>query len=120
MSDLATMARPYCERLAKACPDRFHFGPIPLSGWGIVDKHGESINHARGYSATAADFWNFFGPLADEFHLDHIAWPHKCLRDPICERMEDCDGGCITTSLLEGCMAAVCEAVERQAKETPL
>lgn len=106
MSDLATMARPYCERLA-ACSERFHFGPIPLSGWGIVDKFGESISHARGYSVTAADFWNFFGPLADEFKVQ----PSNVSvgRDDPREWAKN--------TLLESIMSAVCEAVERQAKE---
>ncbi len=103
MNDLATMARPYCERIAKAMPKRFEFDDWKSRSWWVLrDKH-------VGNKCFPDTLWQFFGPLAEEFvvtaidctkglHLNTIGWR----RD----------------TTLESLMAAVCDAVERQVQTT--
>lgn len=95
MSDLATMARPYCERLAKATC-RFTLYDKVLRDTGTGD--------AIVIDGIAWRLWAFFGPLAEEFGVNVLSLAERALFVPP------------SGTLLESIMSAVCEAVERQSK----
>lgn len=64
--------RSYCERLAKADPERFEFIEFSHAdhfgrGWLLVDRY--THYSARGNETPEAT-WAFVGPLADEFGVE--------------------------------------------------
>lgn len=95
--------RAYCERIAKACPDRFRLHEFEddedCCGWTLVDNNkyntvseGESL----------ATLWAFIGPLAVEIGVHRVT-----LECPLTgEKYAD---------LLEATFAAVCDRLEADA-----
>ena len=77
MSDLGFDVRGYCERLAKACPDRYRFIMDNLSPgqWSLVNANysRESFFHSHWLACNArlwqGELWKFFGPLAQEHKI---------------------------------------------------
>lgn len=104
MNDLATMARPYCERLSvigyevTTYMDQWE-GSVP-----VIQRKDEIDSECHWRIDNEFDMWGFFGPLADEFGIEYVS------------RRSNIWGGekIIYDTLLESIMAAVCEAVERQ------
>lgn len=71
MSDLGFDVRGYCERLVKACPDRFTEVTVTVltsrstyeNVWQVVDSTRPNLPVRLNLDWT---LWAFFGPLADE------------------------------------------------------
>lgn len=113
MSALGFDPRPYCERLAKACPERFrvgihqvlrgdHRGYVPE--WICSEWERPSAVYV---SASAAEwrYWAFFGPLADERRVTAIEGTKGLSLDLLAWRR---------STLLESIIVAVVESFESQ------
>jgi len=87
--------RPYCERLAKADPERFCITHDVEFGGELGDRDGSGLLLDCCSSVIA---WAFIGPLADELG----AWPQELGTD-----YAPYPGG-----LLEAVFDAVCEKLE--------
>lgn len=74
MSDIGFDPRPYCERLAKACPERFTEATVTVltsrstyeNVWHIVDATRPNLPVRLNLDWT---LWAFFGPLAQEHKI---------------------------------------------------
>lgn len=77
MSELGFDVRDYCERLAKACPDRFTEVTVTVltsrstyeNVWQVVDSTRPNLPVRLNLDWT---LWAFFGPLADERKIAKI------------------------------------------------
>ncbi len=128
MSDLGFDPRPYCERLAKAMPERFTEATVTVltsrstyeNVWHIVDVTRPNLPVRLNLDWT---LWAFFGPLADERKIDPLALYksydkrkqsafYRATRD---ERTKWHERD-FTNELLESIIAAVVESFESEAK----
>lgn len=110
MSDLGFDPRPYCERLAKAMPDRFQVTKYAFDyiRWTVHDAERPDawFDLESEPRPLAMDLWAFFGPLADEWNIEDIR-PYDLVMKR-CERPYP--------TLLETIIAAVVESFEEEVK----
>lgn len=110
MNDLGFDPRPYCERLAKACPERFPFKEEVLGNnpWAIEDRR-HITGHVRAvWDECHIDYlWMFFGPLADERRVTVIQCTKGIALSSIAWWRD---------TLLESIIAAVVESFESEVK----
>lgn len=112
MSDLGFDPRGYCERLAKACPERYRFAPNWLSAdsWSLLNANysREAYFHSHWLNCNVhvcqGELWKFFGPLADERKIE----PWRIAEHAIYVLR--------TGTLLESIIAAVVESFESEVK----
>ena len=95
--------RSYCERLAKADPERFRLNvSITCTWWHLADATNKADVYAGCYAYEA---WAFIGPLADELGIKEIdLGPSLDLDTDMTQYAYD--------SLLEATFAAVVEKLE--------
>lgn len=107
--------KPYCERMAKAMPERFKLTQFPDKEklWFYCDK-------TKTYCKLDVNgtVWQFCGPLADEFGITKVIASGKCPKcgyhqNAFCQYHIDVPN----PSFLEALVIAVTEAVEAKAKE---
>lgn len=113
MSELGFDPKPYCERLAAACPKRFK-----IIDWRVAHSSGlvqtwliqnNGFGGIHGLSPDPVQ-WQFWGPLADERNLVTIN------RVPMAVRLPDgyVSRGTKYDTILESIIAAVVESFESQ------
>ena len=116
--------RPYCERLAKACPDRFEM-KVHNTFWALSDRERywnepeEDPYLAQLWSTESERYvWRFFGPLADERKIETmtVVDPWNNASDP-----QWCEYPILPIrkkrTWLESLVAAVVESFEMKAGE---
>jgi hypothetical protein len=116
MSDLGFDPRGYCERLAKACPDRFTEVTVTVltshsmtsrstyeNVWQVVDSTRPNMPVRLNLDWT---LWAFFGPLADERKIQPSAL------------FETCATFWAHGSALESIIASVVESFEQEKVST--
>lgn len=109
MSDLGFDVRGYCERLAKACPDRYRFVQNADS-WSLLNANysREAYFHSHWLNCNGwqVELWKLFGPLADARKIDVLECTKGIALSVIAWRRD---------TLLESIIVAVVESFESEA-----
>lgn len=112
MSDLGFDVRAYCERLAKACPERYRFALnwLGADSWSLLNANYSRDAYFHSHwllcNGWQGELWKFFGPLADK-RKGRLMIPLKGSGNAYELR---------TDTLLESIIAAVVESFESEVK----